>query len=336
DNQKNSIDYQQAENARFAQREKLPIADISLEGFCKNGYIAERHSAFSEDDKLEITNEGQIQYNIERPKFGELMHFLSKGYFKGVVCLCWDRISRNQGDEKPIRHFMKKGIDFRFTHAHYDKSSAGALHMDIDGMFAEHHSRVASEKVTIATRNKREQGICTYRAPVGYLNTGTMENKPFDPKRAPIIQGLFEKYAEGTWSLADLAKWANDQGLTTTPQRRRRTFEEMIAEDEVKIDPVERPIDANGVHKILTNPFYTGKILSSDGTHISSKSHKALVSQDLFDRVQLELHKKKVSMHYGDALPYPYRGLVRCAECERIYTPYEKKGIQYYGCRCRA
>src|SRR5260221_2613734 len=106
---------------------------------------------------------------------------LSHTYFKGVICLCWYRASRNKGDDTIIRKLMKAGVDIRFTLAQYDKTSAGELHMDIDGMFSEHHSRVTREKVTITFRNARARGLCTHRAPVGYLNPGGMEHKPFDP-----------------------------------------------------------------------------------------------------------------------------------------------------------
>ena len=126
---------------------------------------------------------------------------------------------------------MRKGVDIRFVLAKYDKTSSGALHMDIDGMFAEHHSRVTSEKVSLNIKNNREKGICTYRAPVGYLNTGTMEYKPFDSDRAPLIKQFFELYATGDWTLAGLAHYANDHGFTMPPMRRRRTEAEMLAEE---------------------------------------------------------------------------------------------------------
>lgn len=152
----------------------------------------------------------------------KILQLVSKGHFKGIVCLCWDRISRNKGDDTLIRKLMRKGVDIRFTYANTIKTSSGALHMDIDGMFSQHHSRVTSEKVTITIRNAREKGICTYRAPIGYLNNGTMENKPLDPFRAPIIQQMYEYYATGDWSLSDLARYASEQGFTTSADGGRR------------------------------------------------------------------------------------------------------------------
>src|SRR3989344_3349806 len=193
ENQKNSIKYQKESNLKYASapQNKLRIAPITIAGFCTNGVISERHSGFTEDDTLTFSKEGMVQYRVDRPKFLKLVQLLSRGLFKGIICLCWDRISRNKGDDTIVRKLMKNGVDIHFVYANYDKSSSGELHKDIDGMFAEHHSRVTSEKVTLATRTLRENGICTYKAPVGYLNEGNMEHKPHDPVRGPLILKAF-------------------------------------------------------------------------------------------------------------------------------------------------
>src|SRR5262249_22105503 len=149
--------------------------------------------------------------------------------------------------------------------AQYDKTSAGELHVDIDSMFAEHHSRVTREKVSLTIRNARSRGLWTNKAPVGYLNQGSMDNKPKDPTRAPIILRLAELADTGEWSLADLARWAVEHGFTMPPVRRRRTREEMLLEEEddvrVEIEAISRLPTFNTIHQILTNRFYTGKVL---------------------------------------------------------------------------
>jgi len=340
DNQKNSIKYQRSENTRFAYREHLPIAQVTLQGFCSDGIVSERHSGFKEDVQLAFGKDNTVQYRVERPKFYRLIQFLSQGYFRGVVFLCWDRASRNKGDDTILRKMMKAGVDVRFTLALYDKTSAGELHMDIDGMFSEHHSRVTREKVTITIRNKRAQGVCTHRAPVGYLNEGQMEHKAIDPVRAPVIRQLFEMAATGEWSLADLADWAIEQGFTMPPMRRRRTEEEILAEEEddtrLEIEPISRVPTANSIHKILTNRFYTGRTLGNEGAWVESTSHEPLIADELFDRVQAQLGKRNRSAHYAQLLDYPLRSIVYCGVCGRVYTPYPKKGIMYFGARCQA
>ncbi len=340
DNQKNSISYQKNQNVRFAKLEGLPLAPLTLKSFCADGIISEKHSGFKEDSEITITNEGLVQYKIERPKFQKLLMYLSRGLFKGIVCLCWDRVSRNKGDDTVVRKLMKNGIDVRFVFAKYDKTSSGELHMDIDGMFSQHHSRVTSEKVSLTIKHAREKGKCTNRAPIGYLNEGNMDYKPLDPERAPIIRRLYELYSTGDWSLSDLARYANEQGLTTVAMRRKRTEEEKLAEEEddnlIDIPKVSRPITQNHVHRMLTSPFYIGMVPAGNGKHTRSSSHQPLVPVNLFNDVQQLLRKNKTSIHYTEKLDLPLRGLVRCALCQRIYTPYVKKGITYYSSRCVA
>lgn len=340
DNQKNSIVYQKAQNARFAYREHIPIAPLTLEGFSKEGVISERHSGFKEDAAIQFGDDHTVQFRIERPKFYRLMQWLGSGYFKGAIFLCWDRASRNRGDDMVLRKLMKSGVDIRFVLTTYEKSSSGELHMDIDGMFSNHYARVSGEKIALTLQSKRDQGVCTYRAPVGYLNQGQMEHKPLDPERAPIVQKLFEMYATGRWSLTDLTRWATEQGFTMPPARRRRTEEEMLAEEEddirLEIEPVSRPPTYTTIHKVLNNRFYMGEVRGNGGVWAKSTSHEALISEELFNLVQTQLHKKNRSAHYVNVLDHPLRAMVYCGFCGRVYTPYPKKGIMYYGARCSA
>ncbi len=339
DNQKNSLRYQKEESLKFAERQHLPIAPITLKYFCTNGLIAEKHSGFKHDNEVRISKAGFVQYHIKRPKFVKLLQYLSKQYFKGVIVLCWDRISRNRGDDTILRKLMKNGIDIQFISTKYDNSSAGEMHMDIDGMTAENHARRTQEAVINMTRNLRAKGICTYKAPIGYLNPGTMLNKPFDTERAPIIKQLFKLYDTGNWGIRSLARWANAQGMKTVPLRRRRTMEEMLEDtddDEIPLEPISRPISPTYIQKILRNPFYIGKILNSDGTYIDSSSHKALISEKLFYSVQEKIQLKNKHIRYNQPLDLSGRKLIRCTNCNRVYTPYIKKKYQYLSAHCVA
>jgi site-specific DNA recombinase len=339
DNQKNSIAFQKAENARHAERHHLPLASLTMEGFCVNGIASERHSGFSEDASMSFGPDNLVQYRIERPKYHQLMRYLSAGYFKGAIFLSWDRASRNKGDDTILRKLMRSGVDIHFALANYDKTAAGELHMDADAMLSAHHSRVTREKVTLMIRDKRELGVWTHRAPVGYLNEGVMERKALDPARAPIVAQLFERAAEGTWSLSDLARWSITQGFTTPPMRRRRTVAERLEEEDndmrIEREMITHLPTINTMHMILTNRFYTGKVVTPDGRWIPSTCHEALVSEERFEMVQDALNKRKRSRRYASFLRHPLRGLVHCVSCKRLYTPYTRKDHLYYGARCR-
>ena len=191
------------------------------------------------------------------------------------------------------------------------------------------------KNIRLSTHNSRMDGKCTYRAPIGYLNEGNMDHKPFDPDRAPLVKELFELYATGDWSLADLMAHANKVGLTAPPMRRKRTQAEMLSDDDIKLEKVTSPIRQGYMAQILKNKFYIGLVRGVDGEWVDSISHEPLVSVKVFSQVQKHLEKKKVSTHYTEKIDYPLRVAVRCADCNRIYTPYEKKGILYYYSRCK-
>jgi site-specific DNA recombinase len=336
DNQKNSLAYQVSEGLKFAKYKPLPIAQANIAGFCTAGIIKESHTGFKEDSDFIIGDNGTVTYKIERPKFFQLVKYLKDGDFKGVIFLCWDRASRNKNDDNILNKLMKiKGVDIHFVQTKYDDSSAGALHKDVDGMFAQNYSRTISEKISNQNKKLREEGVCIYKAPIGYINNGDSRNKPFDPARAPTVKDLFEKYVEGNWSLKELADWANKEGLTMPAIRRKRTMEERLSDEELVIEPTCHPMTYKSVHVILTNSFYIGKIRDKGNAILrDSVSHKPLISEELFYRVQEVLRSKKVSVHYVEKQYFSYRGMIRCGECGRVYTPYEQKGIHYYGARC--
>ncbi len=332
DNQKNSLPFQRMRNSEFAKQAQLPIAPLTIKGFCENGIISESHSAYQEND-FEITESGSISYRVARPKFLQLIRLLKEKEIKGVIVLCWDRVSRNQNDSTVIQKLMKEGSDIRFADTTYDKGSAGSFHMDLDGAFAAHYSRVVGEKVRNAKKRLHSEGQCTQMSPIGYLDCGS-NNKPFDLERAPIVKRIFEMYATGEWSYMQLAKWANQQGLTKKPSRRKRTEEERLNNlDKETLPKIARAVDHKTIEYILENPFYIGRMKSDEG-YIPSRVHQPLVDTALFNRVQNMLRGRTQSVRYVDKIFFTYRGFIRCS-CGRLYTGYTQKGSVYYRSNCK-
>lgn len=338
DNQKNSLVYQKNKNLEYARKERLKIADITIIGLMTEGIISEKHSAFKENEIMEVLDDGTVRIKIDRPKFHKLVQYLNKKLFKGVIFLCYDRASRNPADDAVINKLKKGKIDLQFSMADYDENATGDMHMDMDSAFARHHSRLTSEKVTEVAKENRAEGKCTYGAPVGYINEGNMDWKPKDPIRAPIIIRMFEM-ANENWSTRDICKWAIEQGFTMPARRPKRTLAEKL-QDEGDDDDKRTKIEALPRHttisQILKNNFYIGLIIGNDGDFIKSTSHEPLVDEALFYAVQAKLSKKNKSKQYDKPLDYPYRKLFRCGSCPRGYTPYPKKGHLFLGSRCDA
>ncbi len=332
ENQKNSLTYQLSENIKFAKRNNLQIANISIPNFCNDGIVDESHSGFKQDDDFEINADGSIQTTVERPKFLQLVRMLKNQEIKGMISLCWDRVSRNEQDDVLIKKLLRRGCDVKFSQTSYEKSSSGDLHMGVDGMFASHYSKVISEKVKLANEKLRVEGKCLYTSPIGYFDNGS-DNKPIDMERAPIVKRIFELYSSGEWSFRQLAKWANEQGLTTKPVRKHRTKDQILSNVPIEsTEKMARPVTHKTIENILKNPFYIGRLKDKDST-TEGKFHSPLIDIGLFNKVQEVLKSRCVSIHYMDKQFSTYRALARCT-CGRAFSAYEQKGIIYYRTRC--
>jgi len=113
-NQKNSIPYQIDACQKFAETHELKLADVTVENVVEGGIFAEKHTAYKAAE-LELAPDGTVTYQIERPKFQMMAQMLLKREYAGVICLCWDRISRNEQDGMLIKKLMDSGVDFKFV-----------------------------------------------------------------------------------------------------------------------------------------------------------------------------------------------------------------------------
>lgn len=125
---------------------------------------------------------------------------------------------------------------------------------------------------------------------------------------AVIVKKIFELYASGNYTLATLTDY--------------------IMKDCPNIRRCHRSI----VNKVLSNPFYIGKIRKSDGTTYDHV-YPTFISPELFDQVQKRLKRNrtlKLSHTRNFGL---YRGLMQCGACGCRITLEQKKGKHvYYHC----
>ena len=101
----------------------------------------------------------------------------------------------------------------------------------------------------------------------GYRNTTVESNgrqahiAAIDPERADLITWAFTAYATGDHTLKSLAAELNARGLTVP----------------ATANMPERPISIQSLHRMLSNPFYTGQIVYRGGLYPGT--HQA-VNQD--------------------------------------------------------
>ncbi|MFA5273099.1 MAG: recombinase family protein [Candidatus Peribacter sp.] len=332
DNQKNSLEYQESECRKHAKNHHLAVTSENTLGVMDTGVIYERHSAYK-SSALSFSTAGMVEYQIERPKFMQMVAWLLEGKYEGAIVLCWDRISRNEQSDLIVKELIDKhGIRIIFVQADYEPTSAGALHRDIDGMFSRHWSRQSSEKVRATFQKmKVNDKKFPHQSCIGYLDISP-EEKVLDPVRAPMVKRMFDLYATGEWSVTQLTKEMKRQGLTNKPRRRRRTKEEILEGFTVS-EKTSNAVSPNGIHYSLRNKFVIGKIRHRgewvDGNHVP------LIEVPIFETVQRLLAEDYRSAHRVDKEFFAFRGLVNC-KCGRGFSPYraKKNNEVYYQCKC--
>jgi len=171
-----------------------------------------------------------------------------------------------------------------------------------------------SEETRKGMQEKAEQGLWPTMAPLGYRNVAGPDGKRIivtDPDVAPIVSKLFEWYATGQCSLREAARKARGAGLVYRKSGAK--------------------VPMSAVHSILRNRLYTGRF-EWNGKLIQGK-HEALVSVELWERVQGVLNGRFAKKHRRMTHDFAFSGLIACAKCGcSVVGEIKKQRYVYYHC----
>lgn len=144
------------------------------------------------------------------------------------------------------------------------------------GMLAvinQYQSEASSADIKERLARKARKGGTIGYAPIGHLNVkdefeGRKVNTvTVDPERAPYIVHIFELYATGRYSFADIRAIVTEQGLRTRPAKKY---------------PAGIPIAIGSIGKIISDHYYCGYI--KHGSVEYEGRHEPLISEELFDK----------------------------------------------------
>ena len=134
--------------------------------------------------------------------------------------------------------------------------------------------------------------------PVGYINVRTPDNKAdaiLDMERAPYIKRLFEEYATGEYTLAELRRKTIEWGFTNSKGKRKH-------------------LSKSQIYTIITNPFYYGVMHHKAQNKYYPHVYEPIISKTLFDRCQaIKLKNKKDRKYKWGTKNYLFRKLIKCA-----------------------
>ncbi len=302
--------------ARVSTREQeetghsLPAQLESLRKYAKkNNFQLVKEFCFSESAGPKI-----------RTKFEEVLDYIRQNKdVKVLLCENVDRATRNFRDAVDLDdmrinedleiHFVKDGFFI-------NKNATGnqMFMWEAKVFLAKQYLNRLSDDVKRSVRQKLENGQWIGVAPLGYLNVTDelTEDKNVipDPNSAHLIKKMFELYATGNYSLKLLKMNMDKLGL---------------------VGKSGKTVSTSLMHATLKNPFYIGK-MKSKGVEYDHK-YETFVPKFIWQRCQDVFESYNKGPFKQQAIPFMFRGLIKCEKCGCMITPEIKKGkYVYYSC----
>lgn len=267
--------------------------------------------------------------NMDRPALTRLLADIEAGKIDVVVVYKIDRLSRSLADfMQIIAVFERHDVSFiSITQAFDTGTSMGRLTLNILLAFAQFEREIIGERIRDKIAASRQRGKWTGGTPLlGYdvNRSGASPILVVNPTEAAQVNTIFITYLELGSLLpvvAELARrgWRCKSWITRDGRQRGG-----------------EPFDKARLHDLLTNPLLNGRIKHKQAVYPGE--HEAIVSDELFDRVQRQLHKNAVHRSAGHRNKHGalLRGLLHCATCKRAmshsFTTRGNRRFSYYRC----
>ena len=247
---------------------------------------------------------GESARSSDRPEFQRMLQLCKReqrkvGY---VVIQDLSRLARNLQDQvETISLLEQYGIAVLSVEDGILGNTATAKFLaNSKGTFNQFFSDQLSEKMRDRTRAAVLAGRYPWPAPIGYINIKAKSGGPNivpDPLRAPLVRQAFELMETGRYTRAEVLRAITKLGLRTRKNR---------------------CLSPQTFHAMLQKRVYHGLIAPPSHEDLCVPGlHDALITEELFNRVQQVMNGKKASVapkrKHNPRLPLKW--FVKCAGC---------------------
>lgn len=293
---------------RVSSREQEEGYSIDAQKHRLENYCARRGLAV-----LKIFEIVESSTKGDRHKFLDMVKFA--GSQKEVIAIVADKVDRVQRSfrEYPLLDdLVQRGkIELHFNTENYvihkESMSQERLMWSMGVIMAQSYVDSMKDNIRRSFDQKIRLGEYVSLAPIGYLNQRDERDRGIiviDPERAPLVIKLFQEYATGQHTLAEMTDKAKAWGLRN--RIRGHNY-----------------IQRSHIYAILNNPFYYG-VMQVKGK-LYTHRYEPLISKELFDQCQAVMKgwNKKPFKYAGKE--FVFRGLITCATTGRVVTASEQK-----------
>ena len=226
-----------------------------------------------------------------RTELDKMLKKAEKGKIDYIITKSISRISRDTLEVlKIIRFLRERGINMHFENENLDSININnEYEITLRGMLAQDESRNKSEDIQWGLQRKFEKGdiFTKYKSFMGY--TCVDDNLTIVPEQAEVVKKIFDLYLQGL-SLGQIKSYLESQGIKTAMGKETwdtKTVHKMLKNEKYKGDTM--------LQKTVTENFMTGKKIKNTGQrnrYYIKDSHPAIVSAEVFDKVQEEMAKR--------------------------------------------
>jgi site-specific DNA recombinase len=252
----------------------------------------------------EFVDAGASARSADRDGLQALLAYVGDGGVDYVVVHKLDRSARDRADDVTIlAKIQTAGATLVSVTEQIDDTPAGMLMHNIFAGMAEFYSRNLANEAKKGIAQKAMRGGTHGVAPIGYVNTLTrvegrdIKGVAFDDEEAEHVRWAFETYAGGHWSISTLRDELEERGL------RSRTTAKYVG----------TPLNNSQVHRMLSNPYYAGKIRHRE--LIYDGAHEPLVDDETWYHVQEVLAGRRIAGDRSWRHTRYLKGSLFCGRC---------------------
>ena len=242
-----------------------------------------------------------------RPQFQQMIKDSERGIFDVIIVWKLDRFARNRYDSARYKTQLKRnGVKLVSATEVISAGPEGIILESVLEGYAEYYSADLSEKVVRGMTENALKGIYNGGTiPFGYMIDETRHYQP-DPLLAPYVEQTFQKYADGA-TMTDLRDWLKVHNIKNS---------------------MGGEMSYNTIQRMLSNRRYIGELRLRDV--VQPNAIPALVSEDLFNKVQEKLAKnKKAPARHKAEESYLLTTKLYCGKCGALM--FGESGVSHTG-----
>lgn len=270
-----------------------------------------------------VVSESKSAFKVGREQYDVMLQRISSGEANSILTWQANRIARNSKDGGDFIYLMDedKIQELKTPYKTFTNSPDDKFFLALEFGIAKKDSDEKSKNVKRGNRekflNRREWLGMAKLGFLNYCDPYTKQKKIVtDKERLPLLQKAIKLFLTGSYTAMEvLDKLNHEWGFRTRKTKRQGG----------------KPMCPSAFYKFLSDSFYFGLMVRREGEVMGT--HQTIMTKEEFDRIQIMLGRH--GRHSFTKHEFPYKGVLRCGECQASITAEHKWQIICPDCKTK-